>query len=173
MPCVVEMWHSLPVTCHLTPSAPPSLRQADRLLAQLLSFSANPAYSKVPSAYRNGMPVFFMSPNQKTPVSSSRQTDRQTDTHTHSWVVIVYFRVTTRTEVVVGVSVCRLSWACCTILQEHLNVYLHCVRVCEHVCVCIGVVHGTVWGEGAESRRAGLPQFLEACVHTGHSDLVS
>ena len=68
----VRMYVTTPYGCHCHLCFPSSLRQADRLLGQLLSFSANPAYSKVPSANRNGMPVFFMPPNQKTPVSSSR-----------------------------------------------------------------------------------------------------
>ena len=74
--------HSMAVT--VTLCSPPSLRQADRLLGQLLSFSANSAYSKVPSANRNGMPVFFMPPNQKTPVSSSRCTLMCTYIHSHT-----------------------------------------------------------------------------------------
>lgn len=47
-----------------------NLRQADRLLGQLLGFSANTPFSKVPSRNKDGMPVFYMAPNQTVPVPS-------------------------------------------------------------------------------------------------------
>lgn len=179
MPCVVEVRmyvtvHSMAVT--VTLCSPPSLRQADRLLGQLLSFSANPAYSKVPSANRNGMPVFFMPPNQKTPVSSSRCTLMCTYIHSHTigclliskklidldeqihsrinqttdwclieWFCYVFARRSTRWMLIVCLAEKsykkdRSCSGCFLCIRSLLR--LCCATL--HVCVCIGVVCGSV-----------------------------
>lgn len=48
---------------------------SDGLLAHLLSFSATPTYHTLPQTLQDGMPLFYLQPNQTKPVSTAPLVD--------------------------------------------------------------------------------------------------
>lgn len=49
-----------------------NLSESDRLLVHLNSFSSNQAYYNIPDSLRNGVPLFYFSPNSTVPQLQSK-----------------------------------------------------------------------------------------------------
>ena len=61
------------------PFSPHRFSNSDTLLAHFLSFSATPTYYTLPQTLQDGMPLFYLQPNQSKPVSLTSLTGSVTD----------------------------------------------------------------------------------------------